>query len=177
MRHNRETNVCHVCAKAIHDKRYFEKHVRGHFENSGLRLQCPRPGCDSWLKDEDYLKQHLKTHNPDCKTYQCPECGKLCKNRRALTNHKINAHSTKIYKCGKCDKEFKRAIALKHTGETLYKCPFCTRPFNSNANMHAHKKKTHPVEWNESRKLQRGSIQILNQRSEILENNSSNNGY
>uniref|UniRef100_A0A1B0AF88 Transcription factor grauzone n=1 Tax=Glossina pallidipes TaxID=7398 RepID=A0A1B0AF88_GLOPL len=180
IRHKREANVCHVCAKTINDKRCFEKHVRGHFENSGPRLQCPHPGCDSWLKDEDNLKQHLKTHNPDCKTYQCPECGKFCKNRRALTNHKRNAHSTEIFKCEQCDKEFKRAIALKehmaqHTGETLYKCPFCARTFNSNANMHAHKKKTHPAEWNEWRKLQRGSIQILNQRSETLENNLSNN--
>lgn len=30
-----------------------------------------------------------------------------------------------------------------HTGESLYKCPFCPRTFNSNANMYSHKKKQH----------------------------------
>ncbi|KAL9917364.1 transcription factor grauzone-like isoform 1-T1 [Glossina fuscipes fuscipes] len=174
MRHKREANVCHVCAKSIRCKRSFEKHVRLHFEDSGPRVKCPYPDCESWLKDEENLKQHLNRHNPEGKIYKCPQCDKVCKNRRALTSHKLYSHSNEIFPCDQCGKTFKKAITLKehmaqHTGETLYKCPFCTRTFNSNANMHAHKKKMHPVEWDEWRKSKRGSSQLF-----INNNNSSN---
>uniref|UniRef100_A0A1B0AF82 C2H2-type domain-containing protein n=1 Tax=Glossina pallidipes TaxID=7398 RepID=A0A1B0AF82_GLOPL len=173
MRHKREANVCHVCAKSIRCKRSFEKHVRLHFEDSGPRVKCPYPDCESWLKDEENLKQHLNRHNPEGKIYKCPQCDKVCKNRRALTSHKLYSHSNEIFPCDQCGKTFKKAITLKehmaqHTGETLYKCPFCTRTFNSNANMHAHKKKMHPVEWDEWRKSKRGSSQLF-----INNNNSS----
>lgn len=36
-----------------------------------------------------------------------------------------------------------------HTGEVLYTCPHCPKTFNSNANMHAHRKKMHYKEWQE----------------------------
>lgn len=41
-----------------------------------------------------------------------------------------------------------------HTGEVLYTCPHCPKTFNSNANMHSHRKKVHRKEWEEKR-LQR----------------------
>ncbi|TMW42587.1 hypothetical protein DOY81_012333 [Sarcophaga bullata] len=164
MHHKKAANICHVCAKEIKDKHAFEKHVRLHFEDSGPRVKCPYPDCDRWLKDQDNLKSHLQRHNPEGKIYKCPECGKLCKNRGALTNHKRYSHSNEVFTCEQCEKTFKKAISLRehmtqHTGETLYKCPFCTRTFNSNANMHSHKKKQHPVEWDEWRKNKRGSAQ------------------
>ncbi|XP_061396511.1 transcription factor grauzone-like [Musca vetustissima] len=148
--HKRETNICHVCAKEIKDKYLFEKHVRLHFEDSGPRVKCPYPDCESWLKDEYNLKDHLRRHNSEGIIYKCPECDKVCKNRKALSQHKRNNHSNRQYKCSQCEKVFKKAITLKehmahHTGESLYKCPFCPRTFNSNANMYSHKKKQHSM--------------------------------
>lgn len=113
MQHKRAKHVCHVCAKEIRDKYSFEKHVRLHFEESGPRVPCPYPDCDSWLKDEDNLKQHLKRHNPEGVIYKCPECDKVVKNRRALTNHKRYSHSNEIFQCEQCDKTFKKAISLR----------------------------------------------------------------
>lgn len=111
--HKRETNICHVCAKEIKDKYLFEKHVRLHFEDSGPRVKCPYPDCESWLKDEYNLKDHLRRHNSEGIIYKCPECEKICKNRKALSQHKRNNHSNKQYKCGQCEKSFKKAITLK----------------------------------------------------------------
>lgn len=111
--HRREKNICNVCAKEIKDKKAFEKHVREHSEGSGPRIKCPYPDCDSWLKDKDNLKIHLRRHNPDNETYQCPLCDKICPNGRALSSHKVYVHSKEIFKCEQCDKTFKKAISLK----------------------------------------------------------------
>ncbi|XP_062132263.1 transcription factor grauzone [Drosophila sulfurigaster albostrigata] len=164
MQHRKASNICHVCGKEIKDKAVFEKHVRLHFEESGPRIKCPRPDCESWLKDEDNLKQHLRRHNDEGKSFICSECGKSCKNSRALIGHKRYSHSNTIYTCEQCGKTFKKDISLKehmaqHTGEPLYKCPFCPRTFNSNANMHSHKKRMHPNEWDHWRKTKTGSSQ------------------
>lgn len=46
--------------------------------------------------------------------------------------------------------DFQEHMAV-HTGEDLYKCRYCTRTFKSNANMHAHRKKSHFKEWEKDR--------------------------
>lgn len=113
MQHRKAANICHVCGKEIKDKAVFEKHVRLHFEDSGPRIKCPRPDCESWLKDEDNLKQHLRRHNDEGKSFICSECGKSCKNSRALIGHKRYSHSNTIYTCEQCGKTFKKDISLK----------------------------------------------------------------
>lgn len=50
-----------------------------------------------------------------------------------------------------------------HTGTALYKCAWCPKTFNSNANMHAHRKKIHPKEWEEDH---RKKYSIIPQQSE-----------
>lgn len=38
-----------------------------------------------------------------------------------------------------------------HTGESLYTCPYCPKTFNSNGNMHKHRKNVHSDEWKKDR--------------------------
>ena len=39
-----------------------------------------------------------------------------------------------------------------HTGIALYTCPWCPKTFISNGNMHNHRKKSHPKEWEEAKR-------------------------
>ncbi|XP_037821317.1 transcription factor grauzone-like isoform X2 [Lucilia sericata] len=150
-RHTNASNICHVCAKKILDKKTFEKHVRSHFVTSGSRIKCPRKGCGSWLKDKHNLQLHLRSLHKPAK-FECPECGRICKNKHSLTCHLRNTHSNQIFTCDECQKNFKSAMSLKehmasHTGVPLYSCPFCTKTFNFRANMYTHRKKVHPLEY------------------------------
>ena len=45
-----------------------------------------------------------------------------------------------------------------HTGTALYTCAWCPKTFNSNANMHAHRKKMHPKEWEEDHQKKYSNI-------------------
>jgi biotin synthase-related radical SAM superfamily protein len=55
-----------------------------------------------------------------------------------------------------------------HTGEVLYSCTYCPKTFNSNANMHAHRKKIHKAQWEENQlnglptfpKIESGDLKI-----------------
>lgn len=38
----------------------------------------------------------------------------------------------------------------KHIGKPLHACGFCPKTFYSNGQMHAHRKRVHPMEWQES---------------------------
>lgn len=42
-----------------------------------------------------------------------------------------------------------------HTGESLYNCSYCSKPFKSNANMYKHMREVHTEQWNKDRALKR----------------------
>lgn len=129
------------------------------------------------LKHEDSLRKHLKRHQDTFAN--CPICNKVLQNKHSLGNHIRSVHGERTHQCTLCAKAFKKAIVLKvniptknekvvwlewkndgmlfqehmalHTGQDLYKCPYCTKTFKSGANMHAHRKKAHFEEWTRDR--------------------------
>lgn len=107
------TNICHVCAKEIRSKQSFEKHVRSHFGECGPRVKCPREDCDSWLKDDENLKQHLRRFHSKIQELKCPQCGRLCRSKHSLANHLRETHSSRVFTCEECNKAFKSAKSLK----------------------------------------------------------------
>lgn len=112
-RHLKATNICHVCAKEIRSKQSFEKHVRSHFGECGPRVKCPREDCDSWLKDDENLKQHLRRFHSMAQELHCPQCGRLCRSKHSLANHLRETHSSRTFTCAECKKAFKSAKSLK----------------------------------------------------------------
>ncbi|XP_017491877.1 PREDICTED: transcription factor grauzone-like [Rhagoletis zephyria] len=157
--HRKSFFVCHVCGKEMKTKPLFEKHVRLHFEESGPKVKCTFEGCDSWLKDEGNLRQHIQrrhSKNKD-KVFTCEVCGGEYKSKAAVANHMLGVHPKKIYPCDVCNKNFKKAFRLKehmaqHTGERNYKCVFCTSTFNTSGNYYTHLKNLHTVEYENWRK-------------------------
>lgn len=149
-------HVCDICAKVFRGKATYEQHfITAHSDQKLPAVQCQI--CDSWLKNKFSLKSHMKRHKEESMTHICNICGKKAPNRDALRSHIKYLHvREKSHKCAVCDKLFKRDHDLKkhmaiHSGESLYKCTYCPKTFNSSSNMHAHRKKQHPKEWEEAK--------------------------
>ena len=127
-----------------------------HSETPLPKQQCQL--CGAWLKHENSLRRHMKRHEDAQREHICQICGKQSPNRGALRSHQKYVHMVeRTHKCSICDKAFKKAVTLKehmtmHTGEILCTCPHCPKTFNSSANMHSHRKKMHPREFEETRR-------------------------
>lgn len=61
-----------------------------------------------------------------------------------------------------------------HTGTPLYTCPWCPKTFISNGNMHNHRKKSHPKEWEEAQRQKYGGIFPSNYKPPIAANENIN---
>lgn len=153
-----ELFICEVCAKNFKSRYQFEKHRLEHNESyQEIRLQCKI--CSKWMKNASSLRKHVLRHDGEGGKHECEYCGKQAPNVLALQSHISFVHKKdKLFQCTLCPKAFKRQFTLiehmtTHTGEVLYQCPFCSKTFNSSANMHAHKKKTHPQEWETSKRM------------------------
>ncbi|XP_067631679.1 transcription factor grauzone isoform X2 [Eurosta solidaginis] len=167
--------MCDICAKVIRGRAAFARHQLEHTGVVLPKVQCDK--CGSWHKDKYSLQKHKRRHNDDGTVHVCAICGKVAPNRSALLSHQRYVHkSERVFECGVCKKAFKKAITLKehmamHTGEVLYNCPHCPKTFNSNANMHSHRKKMHPKEFEERRKQRRENAAKTDQATDQIEEN------
>lgn len=145
--HSKEKNfVCEICAKSFTSKANLQAHTTHHSKNSP-RVQCSY--CNLWYKNLDTLRTHMQRHR-DLRQHICPTCNKECTSRSTLAAHIRYVHlKVSEFICKICKKQFRRRLELtehvaRHTGEVLYKCPFCPKTFCSSSNYFAHRKNRHP---------------------------------
>ncbi|ALC41309.1 CG8388 [Drosophila busckii] len=149
--------ICDVCGKQIRGREALVRHMQEHEGSPQQLLKCHL--CSSMLTTKYGLARHIKMmHTADnLQPMQCEVCLKISPSLQSHQHHIKYTHNTaRTHQCPMCEKAFKRPTELRehmttHTGEVLYTCLHCPKTFNSNANMHAHRKKMHFKEWQEYR--------------------------
>uniref|UniRef100_A0A1I8Q6K9 C2H2-type domain-containing protein n=1 Tax=Stomoxys calcitrans TaxID=35570 RepID=A0A1I8Q6K9_STOCA len=156
------TKVCDICGQILPDASTFKTHMERH---AGISVKCDE--CGLILANKRCLTLHKQRKHPvdGKRDYNCHICSRVSPTLKALKKHIHEVHETDYkFTCTICGKGFKRSDNFKshmstHTGSPLYRCPWCPRAFNSNGNMHKHRKTVHFVEWEkEQRKKYSGNL-------------------
>ena len=92
---------CSKCNKIFSKLKYLNQHTKTHLKSN---IQCPL--CDKQLKTKQNLKEHTdKIHKKGQQHVTCNICDSKFIRKSDLERHK-KIHSSKLYFCNICNKQF-----------------------------------------------------------------------
>lgn len=167
--HFHNVHICDFCAIVYKTHNSLQNHIkREHLGIKEPRRQCPI--CGNWVQ-ESSLPTHIKNHQIERIKLSCKICSKEFMGKKNLQRHVREKHTERAFKfrCTFCSKSFSQEKKLNehiatHTGIPLYECEFCSAVFNSCGNFAAHKRKLHPVEYEQQKlmnKVKREQAPVL----------------
>lgn len=59
-------------------------------------------------------------HKDEGKTFECPHCAKIFRNRNVLSSHISGMHTFKLKKCNLCDKKYKTNAEMRVGSITVF---------------------------------------------------------
>lgn len=140
--------LCPICRKPFGDSRDMKVHLSA-VHNKDTQYPCP--ACSMvFYRLNDMVNHKRRMHGgKEVRTHVCPTCSKgFCSNSDLRTHINVVHQDVRKHVCDMCDKAFKVASHLtyhkrKHTGETPFQCPYCSKGFRGPGNISEHVKKVH----------------------------------
>ncbi|XP_014652712.1 PREDICTED: zinc finger protein 517, partial [Ceratotherium simum simum] len=154
---------CSECGKAFRQSTQLTAHHRVHTREKPY--ECGE--CGKAFSRSSRLRQHQKFHTGE-KPYECGECGKAFGRRFTLKEHRRIHSGERPYTCPQCGQRFIRGSSLLkhhrlhveespqedggyqspllsaahkiHSGDKLYQCPVCQKPFKHNSLLLLHQR-------------------------------------
>ncbi|KAH3900574.1 Zap1p SCDLUD_003565 [Saccharomycodes ludwigii] len=129
------------CNKSFKQRQKLQRHLKVHSCYKGYKCDV----CDKSFSTKDVLRQHMNTHN-DFKLYTCAVCHKGFNSQSSLKIHFRIHTGEKPLSCKICGKKFNEHSNLsKHikTHMHKYKCPECTKSFNTLEKLNNHQQNIH----------------------------------
>jgi KRAB domain-containing zinc finger protein len=133
---------CHLCGKIIKGSRsQFQVHILRHETGTPGVMKCIFKGCYKTFVSAADLKQHTFKHlDVSLRPFACdfPQCNYACKTNQTLLSHKCKVHSSNLYTCDLCGKQFKHLSYVAQHFKRQHKNPQSEDDSQSNV----HKPKT-----------------------------------
>ncbi|XP_050068700.1 zinc finger protein 728-like [Anopheles maculipalpis] len=147
--------MCELCPKMFKNRKSFEAHKVSH-DSSLLRVtQCTL--CGKQIRACS-MSKHMKTIHSEDDPVNCDLCGKMFRTPFHMKRHQKNTcevtMDSRSFKCEVCGKGFSTKLTMvehmtTHTRTNQYQCAFCFKSFGYISNLYKHRKKAHPLEWQE----------------------------
>jgi DNA-directed RNA polymerase subunit RPC12/RpoP len=112
---NHNELTCQLCGKILKSgaRHYLKKHLENHNTDTPGIMKCIFWGCKLTFISATDLKQHAFKHwDVSLRPFACdfPQCNYTCRENNRLLQHKRHVHSSNLYTCDMCGKQFKHLL-------------------------------------------------------------------